>query len=224
MVRFFFYVAAALLLGFSVLPFVIHLELTRTAAALRLRFAGAFAGGLIGLSLSWTSAHWRLHPVVLNQPLTFLPLRSGPGSAKPAAVHKPSAAPQATKESLPKYGVLSMIWRLWSPTVRLLRAFPGTITLKRLHLHGRFGFDNPAQTGSAFGYLQSLSFIFVHNRRFHIDLLPDFVQSGFQGQFNGRIHLHLGLLLFLGLRFGFQATVHWLAGYWRRLISQSEVS
>ena len=215
MTRILLYGGTLLLLSFWLLPFIVHVELSRKASDLQLRLTGALGGGLIGIGLLWTSPRWRLHPVLLRQSLNFLSLSIDPRTARPPARRPPTptTTEKSAKDSVDYSRFFSLICRLYGPAVRLIWAFPGTIALKKLHLQGQFGFDDPARTGSVFGYLQSLRFL--HNRRLRIDLLPNFVQSGFKGRIEGIVHLYPWLLFYLLLCFGFRAAGQWLTRRWR---------
>lgn len=206
MLKVFICAAALLVFGFLVLPWAIRLHLDRTGTALYLRLDGAVSCGLIGLGLSRQKAERRLHFLFLGHSLFSLSLSSGRRrSSRPP----PSSAPTVENESFASRTPFALVRRLWGPGLDLLAALPRIVTLKKVHVRGRFGLDDPARTGAAFGFLRSLDFAF--GRRLRIDLLPDFTRPGFQGQLDLTMYLHLGLLLLLVLRFALQVAGRWLA-------------
>jgi hypothetical protein len=77
-------------------------------------------------------------------------------------------------------------------------------------VRGSFGFADPARTGSVFGYLQALRAVVP--RRLRLDLRPDFERPGVRGEATLLLHLYLGSLLFVVLRFGLQVGWRWLRG------------
>jgi len=205
----FLYTLFFLVLAFFMLPLAIDLGVDRRLAppSLRLRLDGAFLRGLAGISLRYQDASWSLFPLVLGQPLRFLPLRSGKGvQLRPT----PPAGPEEREEK--PAGPRRERWLDWvrwflSPGLELLGNLPGAIGLKKLRVCGRFGCGDPAVTGSIFGYLQSLKP--VENKRLHLDVIPDFARPGLQGSLHLKVHLHLGYLLLLALRFALWVGWRW---------------
>jgi hypothetical protein len=94
------------------------------------------------------------------------------------------------------------------PALALLGSLDHVLALKSLRLRGRFGFADPARTGSLYGYLQASRFL--QTRKYQLDLVPDFTRPGLYGRLWLAAHLHLGLLLGLLLRFAFRAGWRWL--------------
>lgn len=205
----FILIALLLGLGFLILPLALELKMARLAPeALELHLDGGFFWGLFGFRLEIHPPLPRLFPLLLGRPLTFLAWHPGPTEG--AGREEPLRPPRRFRFG-PSIG---SIRRLWRPNLRLLTALPRLLTLRRLDVRGTFGFEDPAHTGSVFGYLQSLRPFVGHGLK--LELTPDFVRTGFWGHLELRADLHLGLLLFLGLRFGLQIACRWLAKRLRR--------
>lgn len=203
MLKLFFCAAVLLVFGFLSLPLAIRLHLDRRDTTLYLRLDIAAFCGLIGLGLSKKKAQLALHLVLLGRSLFSISLPSGREKSR----RSPSPAPTEKEPSASRDPFALIRW-LWGPGMDLLAALPRILALKRVHVRGRFGLGDPARTGSVFGYLQSLGFAL--GRRLRIDLQPDFTRSGFQGQLDLVVHLHLGLFLLLVLRFALRVAGRWL--------------
>ena len=212
MLKLFFCAGVLLVFGFLALPLAIRLHLDRTDTVLYLRLDVAAFCGLLGPGLSRQKAKRRLHLLFLGRSLFSLSTSSG---RKKTGHSPPPPTPPEQKEPSVSRARFALIRWLWGPGLDLLTALPRILALKKIHVRGRFGLENPARTGSIFGYLQSLDFAF--GRRLRIDLLPDFTRPGFQGRLDLVVHLHLGLLLLLVLRFALRVAGRWLAArvHWR---------
>jgi hypothetical protein len=206
-------ISALLALGFFWLPLAVGLSLERLSPdRWRLRLNSAFFRGLVGFSLDYQPPSWHLYPLILGRPLGFLPLRSGPkqraspapasGAPVPTGADRPTRSPTVRPADLARW--------LLRPGIDLFAALPRAARLKKVRVRGCFGFEDPAMTGSAFGYLQGLGW--CRSRRLELELFPDFTRPGFRGSLDLVVHLHLGLLLFLALRFTLQAVCRWAAG------------
>lgn len=222
---FFLYAITFLTLCFFLLPVAIVLRVDRhpSVPLFHLRLDTALFRGLFGISLSYRSSSWRLYPLLLGWPLTFLPLRSGKKKASPSTPAAPSPrtepppddstpSPAEEKASPPLVKRLTDLSRRFlGPGLDLLGALPLVIRLKKLHLCGSFGFDDPARTGSLFGFLQSSQL--SRGKRLRLDITPDFTRSGIRGRLDLVMHLRLGYLLLLLCRFLLQVVYRWLTSH-----------
>lgn len=215
---FFLYAITFLALCFFLLPVAIVLQVDRPPSTplFHLRLDTAFFRGLFGISLSYRSSSWRLYPLLLGWPLTFLPLRSGKKADRSAPSRQAKPAPDDSTPSPAEEKVSSpLIKRLtdlsrWflRPGLDFLGTLPHAIKLKKLHMCGSFGFDDPARTGSVFGFLQSSQF--TRGKRLRLDMIPDFTRSGIRGRLDLVMHLHLGYLLLILFRLLLQIACRWL--------------
>ena len=167
-----------------------------------------FWGGL-GLGLRWGDKGLRIAPVLLGQflPHPSLPLRTGKRRPKKRRKPEQEAAPKARE-----WNLRGLVRLLFEPSLRLLASLPRTIRLKRLRVQGRLGFADPAQTGRAYGYLQAVA---GRKGTVQINVSPDFVRPGAFGRLDLVAHLHLGLLILLLGRFGWQVAYRLLATRFR---------
>jgi hypothetical protein len=204
------YIAFALIIAFFLLPVVIGLKLERLSDTPGLRLDGALFGGAFGISLAlFTGVPRRLSLLFLGYRLVSVALRTKAKPSTPRVMPSP-APPKPETPSSPLGERLSAMGRWFlKPGLQLLRSLPLVLTVKKLHASGSFGLGDPAQTGSAFGFLQALKTFY--GRRLRLELQPDFVRAGFRGTLEVRLHLHLGLLLLLLLRTALQVAGRWLA-------------
>ena len=169
-----------------------------------------FWGGL-GLGLRWGPKGLRIAPVLLGRflPYPSLPLRT-------RVKRRPKTRRKAAQEAVPKTrerNLRALVRLLIKPSLGLLASLPRIIRLKRLRVHGRLGFADPAQTGRIYGYLQAVAA--AHQGKTQINVSPDFVRAGAFGRLDLVAHLHLGLLILLLGRFGSQAAYRLLAARFR---------
>ena len=166
----------------------------------------SFFWGGVGLGLRWGDKGLHIAPVLLGRflPYPYLPLRSQ-AKRRPKTRRKPEheAAPKARERNL-----RGLVRLLFEPSLRLLASLPRIIRLKRLRVQGRLGFADPAQTGRVYGYLQAVA---GRKGTVQINVSPDFVRPGAFGRLDLVAHLHLGLLILLLGRFGWQVAYRLLA-------------
>ena len=163
-----------------------------------------FWGGL-GLGLRGGAKGLRIAPVLLGRflPYPYLPLRTGKRRPKKRRKTEREAAPKARERNL-----RTLVHLLFEPSLRLLASLPRIIRLKRLRVQGRLGFADPARTGRVYGYLQAVA---GRKGTVQINVSPDFVRPGAFGRLDLVAHLHLGLLILLLGRFGWQVAYRLLA-------------
>lgn len=165
----------------------------------------SFFWGGFGLGLRGSPKGLHIAPVLLGcfLPYPYLPLRTGKRRPKKRRQAEQEAAPKARERNL-----RTLVRLLFEPSLRLLASLPRTIRLKRLRVQGRLGFVDPAQTGRVYGYLQAVA---GRKGAVQINVSPDFVRPGAFGRLDLVAHLHLGLLILLLGRFGWQVAYRLLA-------------
>ncbi|MBF9061457.1 DUF2953 domain-containing protein, partial [Rhodobacterales bacterium HKCCSP123] len=82
-------------------------------------------------------------------------------------------------------------------TGRLVASLLGAIGLRRLSLRGRFGFDDPADTGAVYGLLQG-----ARATGARIDLVPEFTGACLELAAEGTVILRPARVAGALLRFG----------------------
>lgn len=95
-----------------------------------------------------------------------------------------------------------------SPLLRLLTRFPKAFSLYILLVKGRFGLENPMQTGALYGYQRAA--MALPFKRLRLELIPDFCRQGFSGQAQISIGIHLGVLLLMVLSFALHAGLRYV--------------
>ena len=170
----------------------------------------SFFWGGFGLGLRGGAKGLHIAPVLLGcfLPYPYLPLR-------PRVKRRPKKRRKAEHEAVPtarERNLRGLVRLLFEPSLRLLASLPRIIRLKRLRVQGRLGFADPAQTGRAYGYLQAVA---GRKGTVQINVSPDFVRPGAFGRLDLVAHLHLGLLILLLGRFGWQVAYRSLAARFR---------
>lgn len=95
-----------------------------------------------------------------------------------------------------------------SPLLRLLTRFPKAFSLYILLVKGRFGLEDPMQTGALYGYQRAA--MALPFKRLRLELIPDFCRQGFSGQAQISIGIHLGVLLLMVLSFALHAGLRYV--------------
>lgn len=177
----------------------------------------------IGIAFQMRENQLSIHLVLFNRLITrpSLPIATG----KKKADHAPSIAETETEtqsqeqspssplppEPLePGTGVETIDWiRIGlSPLLRLLTRFPKAFSLYILLVKGRFGLENPMQTGALYGYQRAA--MALPFKRLRLELIPDFCRQGFSGQAQIAIGIHLGMLLLTVLGFALHAGLRYV--------------
>ncbi len=91
----------------------------------------------------------------------------------------------------------TLIERALEAATRLVRV----VRLRRCALHGRFGFDDPADTGRVWGMVVPLSALLGSTSRAQVDLQPDFCQGGIWGRVNVSLRTQIVQVLAIALGF-----------------------
>jgi hypothetical protein len=176
-------------------PTAVELSCGLWAGALGVRRAWGPSGGDWSLEM----LGWRVVRVARTRSPASPEARSGPSPAPP--VSRPQGQPAWRR--------LAALYDLAGQPARgLLSGLCGAIRVRRLHLRGRFGFEDPALTGRAYGWLQAAAGLLPG--RVRLEVRPDFEATGVSGQAALRVHLHLGRLLAVLLRFGLHFGWRWL--------------
>ncbi|MEW6752444.1 MAG: DUF2953 domain-containing protein [Candidatus Latescibacterota bacterium] len=216
---------AALTLALLLVPVALRVQLDCAAAAapgVEVRLSAGGIGGLVGLGVVCCHGECSVRPLVAGWLLPFPRLRvhgrsrpaaPGPAAPPPAPEAPAEPAPSAPPSASPRWGRTQALLRwTWEPGGQFLRSLPRLLRLRRLHLQGRFGCEDPALTGRAYGWLQALRGL--PTRRLEVEVFPDFVHQGFAGRVRLGARLHLGLLVVLALRLALQLAWRW-PGYRR---------
>ena len=173
----------------------------------------------IGISFQMRENQPSIHLVLFDRLITrpSLPLATG----KKKAVSAPSIAETNTQEQSPSSslppeplepgnGLETIDWiRIGlSPLLQLLTRFPKAFSLYILLVKGRFGLENPMQTGALYGYQRAA--MALPFKRLRLELIPDFCRQGFSGQAQIAIGIHLGMLLLTVLGFALHAGLRYV--------------
>lgn len=206
-----------------VLALPLHLSLrvsrqTPTAAiAVEIRFG--FYRALAAIALFVSGQQRLLHIALFNRQLPFprLDLTISPTAAAkraPASAQRKEEAAQPEDQDDPpdnerKRDILLLLRTLVRPLLKFFARFPRVFWLNELALQGRFGFADPAQTGSLYGLLEALRALPI--KRTRLDLTPDFCTRGACGQLHLTLHIHLGFIIALGIRLLAHTILRYLA-------------
>ena len=178
----------------------------------------------IGIAFQMRENQPSIHLVLFNRLITrpSLPLATG----KKKADNAPSIAetetqsqeqspssplpPEPLEPVEPGNGLETIDWiRIGlSPLLRLLTHFPKAFSLYILLVQGRFGLEDPMQTGALYGYQRAA--MALPFKRLRLELIPDFCRQGFSGQAQFSIGIHLGVLLLTVLGFALHAGLRYV--------------
>ena len=214
----------------------VEVERPAPLGPVNVRLSWGFLLGGAGLQLRFQDRVWSLHPLVLRRHLPFPRLRlqeppaedeapapatgpvpgppplpkpvteTGP-AVEPERSQGPAPTPPAAAKPAARVGLGKLAGEFWRPGLRLVRQLAQTFHLRRLRLSGRFGLQDPAATGQAFGYLQAARGVLP--RWLRLELSPDFVHQGVQGKAQLAIHFYLGQALYLVIRFSARLAWRW---------------
>ena len=81
------------------------------------------------------------------------------------------------------------------PAFSFLTALPRSIVTHRLHLSGKLGLDDPAQTGQICGLIHGLNLF--KNKFFRLSMEPDFATPGVTGRLDFGLRIYLGYFVWL---------------------------
>ncbi len=171
---------------------------------------------LAGIALAITGRQRLLHILFFNRQLPIPPLDltakpTATTSAQPDPEPRPvqTDAQDASPTTTTKRDTLLLLRSIARPMLQFFIRFPRAFYLGELKVRGRFGFADPVQTGSLYGYLQALRALPF--KRVHFDLTPDFCTRGTCGQMHLTLHIHLGFIIAQCIRLIAQAGWRYLA-------------
>ena len=98
------------------------------------------------------------------------------------------------------------------PALRLLRALGRAVRIRQLDVSAEVGLADPAQTGQLCGLLHPLSDALPG--RVRLDLRPDFTETSTSGHAQLVVHVYVGYILVLCLKFALAVARRWV---WMKL-------
>jgi len=216
----------ALLVGFSfffLLPISLVLRAARheSNAPIHAEIGLGLYRACIGIAFQMRENQPSIHLVLFDRLITrpSLPLATGKkkvDNAPSIAEAEMQSQEQSPSSPLPPEpleagnGLETIDWiRIGlSPLLRLLTRFPKAFSLYILRVKGRFGLEDPMQTGALYGYQRAA--MALPFKRLHLELIPDFCRQGFSGRAQISIGIHLGALLLMVLGFALHAGLRYV--------------
>ena len=216
----------ALLVGFSfffLLPISLVLRAARheSNAPIHAEIGLGLYRACIGIAFQMRENQPSIHLVLFDRLITrpSLPLATGKkkvDNAPSIAETETQSQKQSPSSPLPPEpleagnGLETIDWiRIGlSPLLRLLTRFPKAFSLYILLVKGRFGLEDPMQTGALYGYQRAA--MALPFKRLRLELIPDFCRQGFSGQAQISIGIHLGVLLLMVLGFALHAGLRYV--------------
>lgn len=126
-------------------------------------------------AIEWTKGS-SLNVIILNR---VLPLKTRKiGKLKKTTDKKKGLRKRKRKRTNKRMRSLVKYLILHFPN--LLRRFLNTLEIKKVDIEGSFGLKDPALTGAAYGFVQSLRFF--QSNIFKLSLVPNFVENTFDGK------------------------------------------
>lgn len=233
------YLVGGLGIGFFALPVVLRARVTlRPDSSVYSEVDCGVLAGALGARIQIDGGSTRISPAIFHLILPWPKMTKGSTSGleieKPTQVEEalegdPPPRPDAPDKEQTGVGLQSFQLRMRTlvgrisqifsiaakPALRLTKALPGAVRIRHLALSGRFGFEDPAQTGQICGLLWPLSAALPG--RIRVDVRPDFTASSTSGSAKFVVHVHLGYILLLCLKFGFAVGRRWIWTQLRRL-------
>ena len=218
----------ALLVGFSfffLLPISLVLRAARheSNAPIHAEIGLGLYRACIGIAFQMRENQPSIHLVLFDRLITrpSLPLATGKkkvdnapsiaeAEAEMQSQEQPPSSPLSPEPLEAGNGLETIDWiRIGlSPLLRLLTRFPKAFSLYILLVKGRFGLENPMQTGALYGYQRAA--MALPFKRLHLELIPDFCRQGFSGRAQISIGIHLGVLLLMVLGFALHAGLRYV--------------
>ena len=218
-------------------PLVIaaEVERPRDAGQIEVQVDGRMLGGLVGVRLQAGAHGWRMYPLLLFLvPVPFLsmalarekPTKTGPvrGGQRP----REESGEKEDEDNGGKAdagggrgtaqraaGLLRFPSLILAPGLQLLRALAGALGLVRLRISGRLGLGDPSLTGGAYGLLEGLGGALRtrgalgESGSLQIEVTPEFRRKEATGRVDLTLHLYLGYLLAIVLRFAVRVAWRW---------------
>jgi len=216
----------ALLVGFSfffLLPISLVLRAARheSNAPIHAEIGLGLYRACIGIAFQMRENQPSIHLVLFDRLITrpSLPLATGKKKVDNApsiaetemqSQEQPPSSPLSPEPLEAGNGLETLDWiRIGlSPLLRLLTRFPKAFSLYILQVKGRFGLEDPMQTGALYGYQRAA--MALPFKRLHLELIPDFCRQGFSGRAQISIGIHLGALLLMVLGFALHAGLRYV--------------
>ena len=216
----------ALLVGFSfffLLPISLVLRAARheSNAPIHAEIGLGLYRACIGIAFQMRENQPSIHLVLFDRLITrpSLPLATGKKKVDNApsiaetetqSQEQPPSSPLSPEPLEAGNGLETIDWiRIGlSPLLRLLTRFPKAFSLYILQVKGRFGLEDPMQTGALYGYQRAA--MALPFKRLHLELIPDFCRQGFSGRAQISIGIHLGALLLMVLGFALHAGLRYV--------------
>ena len=227
--------------GFGLLllvPLVLaaEVERPRDAGQIEVQVDGRMLGGLVGVRLQAGAHGWRMYPLLLFLvPVPFLSMalaRNKSTKTGPVRGEQRPREESGEKENEDNgkadegggrgtaqraAGLLRFPSLILPPGLQLLRALVGALGLVRLRISGRLGLGDPSLTGGAYGLLEGLDGALRtrgalgESGSLQIEVTPEFQRKEATGRVDLTLHLYLGYLLAIVLRFAVRVA-------WRRTV------
>ena len=218
-------------------PLVIaaEVERPRDAGQIEVQVDGRMLGGLVGVRLQAGAHGWRMYPLLLFLvPVPFLSMalsREKPTKTGPVRGEQRPREESGEKEDEDNggkadagggrgtaqraAGLLRFPSLILVPGLQLLRALAGALGLVRLRISGRLGLGDPSLTGGAYGLLEGLGGALRtrgalgESGSLQIEVTPEFRRKEATGRVDLTLHLYLGYLLAIVLRFAVRVAWRW---------------
>jgi len=224
--------------GFGLLllvPLMIAAEVkSPRAGQIEVQVDGRMLGGLVGVRLQAGAHGWRMYPLLLFLvPVPFLSMalaREKPTKTGPVRGEQRQREESGEKENEDNgkadesggrgtaqraAGLLRFPSLILLPGLQLLRALAGALGLVRLRISGRLGLGDPSLTGGAYGLLEGLGGALRtrgalgESGSLQIEVTPEFRRKEATGRVDLTLHLYLGYLLAIVLRFAVRVAWRW---------------
>ena len=218
-------------------PLVIAAEVKRPrdAGQIEVQVDGRMLGGLVGVRLQAGAHGWRMYPLLLFLvPVPFLSMalaRNKPTKTGPVRGEQRPRKDSGEKENEDNggkadegggrgtaqraAGLLRFPSLILPPGLQLLRALAGALGLVRLRISGRLGLGDPSLTGGAYGLREGLGGALRtrgalgESGSLQIEVTPEFRRKEATGRVDLTLHLYLGYLLAIVLRFAVRVAWRW---------------
>ena len=203
------------------LPLCLSVRVDRPTptAAINIEIRFGLYRALAGISLRLAGPQRLLQILLFNRQLPVVRLdltaKKAPGAKKDSASTRSKKKTAQTEDQDPSTdnnsnrNILLLLRSLMRPLLSFLVRFPRVFWLSELAVSGRFGFADPAQTGSLYGFVQALRALPI--KRIHFELIPDFCARGACGQIHLTLHIHLGFIIALCIRLLAQIGLRYIA-------------
>lgn len=153
-------------------------------------------GGLLPRWTAFGSRSRQPSPRPDDQAAQWPERSAGAAAARP---RRPRSGPRPRRRAWLRRQVARRIPVLLREAAALLRDLLGCVRVERLQAAGRFGFDDPADTGQAWGLVAPWLYA-VPGARARCDIAPDFERPGLHGHAEAQLRVVPAALLLQTLR------------------------